>query len=56
MAALREEAKAAVADATKEEKAYGFRNIQNMLDLVYLVCSDLRVPLPNRKPRGAKSA
>ena len=34
-------------------KAYGFRNIQNMLDMVYLVCSDLWVPLPNRKPRGA---
>ncbi len=34
-------------------KAYGFRNIQNMLDMVYLVCSDLRVPLPNRKPRAA---
>lgn len=32
-------------------KAYGFRNIQNMLDMVYLVCSNLRVPLPNRKPR-----
>ena len=31
-------------------KAYGFRNIQNMLDMVYLVCSDIRVPLPNRKP------
>lgn len=30
-------------------KAYGFRNIQNMLDMVYLVCSDLQVPLPNRK-------
>ena len=34
-------------------KAYGFRNIQNMLDMVYLVCSDLRIPLPNRKSRGA---
>lgn len=34
-------------------KAYGFRNIQNMLDMVYLVCSDLRVPLPNRKPKAA---
>ena len=34
-------------------KAYGFRNIQNMLDMVYLVCSDLRIPLPNR---GLKSA
>ena len=33
-------------------KAYGFRNIQNMLDMVYLVCSDLRVPLPNRKPKA----
>ena len=30
-------------------KAYGFRNIQNMLDMVCLVCSDLRVPLPNRR-------
>lgn len=28
-------------------KAYGFRNIQNMLDIVYLVCSDLRISLPN---------
>lgn len=34
-------------------KAYGFRNIQNMLDMVYLVCSDLKVPLPNRKPKVA---
>ena len=31
-------------------KAYGFRNIQNMLDMVYLVCSDRKVQLPNRKP------
>ena len=29
-------------------KAYGFRNIENMLDMIYLVCSDLRIPLPNR--------
>ncbi len=34
-------------------KAYGFRNIQNMLDMVYLVCSDLKVPLPNRKSKTA---
>ena len=34
-------------------KAYGFRNIQNMLDMVYLVCSDLRIPLPNRKFKTA---
>ena len=33
-------------------KAYGFRNIQNMLDMVYLVCSDLRIPLPNRKSKA----
>ncbi len=33
-------------------KAYGFRNIQNILDMVYLVCSDLRIPLPNRKPKA----
>lgn len=37
-------------------KAYGFRNIQNMMDMVYLVCSNIRVPLPNRKPKAEKSA
>ena len=37
-------------------KAYGFRNIQNMIDMVYLVCSDLVIPLPNRKPKAAKAA
>ena len=34
-------------------KAYGFRNIQNMLDMVYLVCSDIRIPFPNRKLNAA---
>ena len=34
-------------------KAYGFRNIENMLDMVYLVCSDLRIPLPNRNLKAA---
>ena len=34
-------------------KAYGFRNIQNMLDMVYLVCSNLEIPLPNRKLKPA---
>lgn len=34
-------------------KAYGFRSIQNMLDMVYLVCSDIRIPLPNRKLNAA---
>lgn len=33
-------------------KAYGFRNIENMLDMVYLVCSNLTIPLPNRKPKA----
>ncbi|MCR4554942.1 MAG: transposase [Succinivibrionaceae bacterium] len=37
-------------------KAYGFRNIQNMLDMVYLVCSNLRVQLPNRKTKLVRSA
>ena len=34
-------------------KAYGFRDIQNMLDMVYLVCSDIRIPLSNRKLNAA---
>ena len=29
-------------------KAYGFRNIENMLDMVLLVCSNMVIPLPNR--------
>ncbi len=37
-------------------KAYGFRNIENMMDMVYLVCSDLSIPLPNRKPKSAQAA
>lgn len=36
-------------------KAYGFRNINNLLDMVYLVCSNLRVPLPNRKSSVSKA-
>lgn len=36
-------------------KAYGFRNINNMLDMVYLVCSNLKIPLPNRKPKPVKA-
>jgi hypothetical protein len=35
-------------------KSYGFRNIQNMIDMVYLVCSDLVIPLPNRKLEAAQ--
>ena len=29
-------------------RSYGFRNLENMFDLVYLCCSNLRIPLPNR--------
>lgn len=37
-------------------RAYGFRNIRNMMDMVYLVCSDIRIPLPNRKSESQKAA
>ena len=36
-------------------RAYGFRNIQNMIDLVMLACSYIAVPLPNR-PQSANIA
>ena len=29
-------------------KAYGFRNVDSMLDMVYLICSNIKIPLPNR--------
>lgn len=29
-------------------RSFGFRNIQNMVDLIMLVCSDIVIPLPNR--------
>lgn len=29
-------------------RAYGFRNIDSMIDMIYLVCSDITIPLPNR--------
>ena len=29
-------------------RSYGFRNLKNMFDLVFLCCSNLRIPLPNR--------
>lgn len=37
-------------------KSYGFRNLQNMLDMVYMICSNLVIPLPNRKTKGFKTA
>ncbi len=33
-------------------KAYGFRNTDNMIDMVYLVCSNLIISLPNRTQTG----
>lgn len=29
-------------------RAYGFRNSDSMIDMIYLVCSDINIPLPNR--------
>ena len=29
-------------------RSYGFRNLDNMFGLVYLCCSNLRIPLPGR--------
>ena len=29
-------------------RSYGFRNLQNMMDMVYLCCSNLVIPLPGR--------
>ena len=37
-------------------RAYGFRNIQNMMDMVMLVCSNLHIPLPNRPQARLKAA
>ena len=37
-------------------KAYGFRNIQNMLDMILLGCSNIFIPLPNRGGKGLKVA
>jgi len=37
-------------------KAYGFRNIQNMLDIIMFGCSNIFIPLPNRGDIGQKVA
>lgn len=29
-------------------RAYGFRDVDNMIDMIMLVCSNIKVPLPNR--------
>lgn len=37
-------------------KAYGFRNIQNLQDMILLGCSNILIPLPNRGGAGLKVA
>lgn len=37
-------------------KAYGFRNIQNLIDIALLGCSNIFIPLSNRRGRGLKVA
>ena len=37
-------------------KAYGFRNTQNMIDMIMLGCSNIFIPLPNRGGSGLKVA
>lgn len=34
-------------------RSYGFRNIDSMLNMIYLTCSDLKIPLPNRPEEEA---
>ena len=29
-------------------KAYGFRDIDNMINMILLFCSNIKIPLPNR--------
>ena len=35
-------------------KAYGFREVQNLIDMVMLVCSNLKIPLEHREGREGK--
>lgn len=37
-------------------RAFGFQNVENMISLVLLVCSNLTIPLPNRAPKKEKKA
>lgn len=37
-------------------RSFGFRNIQNMVDLIMLVCSNIDIPLPNRAAKLRKYA
>ena len=35
-------------------RAFGFQNVDNMIDLILLVCSNLTISLPNRAPKKEK--
>jgi hypothetical protein len=37
------------------KRAYGFRNIDNLIAMIYLCCSNLPFALPGRRPIGAAS-
>lgn len=37
-------------------KGYGFRNIQNLMDIILLGCSNIEIPLPNRGNKGMRVA
>lgn len=37
-------------------RSFGFKNFKNMVDLIMLVCSNLKVPLPNRPLNVEKAA
>ena len=37
-------------------RSFGFKNFRNMVDLIMLVCSNLKVPLPNRPINVEKEA
>lgn len=36
-------------------RAYGFRNVDSMINMVMLICSDIIVPLPNRPKKEPKT-
>ncbi len=38
-------------DGWAEKAKFGFRNIQHMIDMIMLICSDLVIQLPNRPAR-----
>ena len=37
-------------------RSYGFRNFNNMVDLIMLICSNIVIPLPNRTIKTINTA